>query len=314
MEILKTTPLIDGHNDLPWALRQQYGNNVYAVDLTKNLAASTKLHTDIARLRAGGVGGQFWSVYVSAAEGVHGDLGMVRPDEVVIAFSYHGETNEVNALLPSLARMGCHLIAVTAREESTLAKHAEIVLNVGVEREACPHNLAPTASTTAMMALGDALAIALMCARKFTADDFALFHPGGSLGRQLLLTVGDVMRQGPDQAVVRRTDSVEDALLVMSKAPVRGVTNVVDDDGKLVGVFTDGDLRRRLEKGGGAVLGRTVGEVMTANPTTITPDRLATEALAIMQKREFDNLCVIDETGRAVGIVDVQDLLRAGLH
>ncbi|MBI5833336.1 MAG: KpsF/GutQ family sugar-phosphate isomerase [Armatimonadetes bacterium] len=253
------------------------------------------------------------AVYVSAAEGVHGDLGMVGRGEVVLAFSYRGESDEIVALLPSLARLGTKLIAVTGRTESTLAQHAEVVLNVAVEREACPHNLAPTSSTTVMLAVGDALAMTLMRARRFGTEDYALLHPGGSLGRQLLLTVGDIMRAGGDQAMVRADQTVQEALLVMTQAPVRGVTNVVDDAGRLVGVFTDGDLRVKLEQHGAAVLAEPVSAVMGRNPTTITPDRLATEALAIMQSREFDNLCVVDGEGRAVGIVDVQDLLRAGL-
>lgn len=253
------------------------------------------------------------AVYVSAAEGVHGDLGMVGRDEVVLAFSHRGESDELVALLPSLVRLGSKIIAVTGRPSSTLAEHAHVVLNMAVEREACPHNLAPTSSTTVMLALGDALAMVLMEARQFSTADYALLHPGGSLGRQLLLTVRDVMRTGGDQAVVRAYQTVQEALLVMTHAPVRGVANVVDDDGMLVGVFTDGDLRVNLEQRGGAVLAEPVASVMGREPTTITPDRLATEALSMMQSRELDNLCVVDGFGRALGIVDVQDLLRAGL-
>jgi arabinose-5-phosphate isomerase len=253
------------------------------------------------------------AVFVSAAEGVHGDLGMIMPGEAVLAFSYRGETEEITVLLPALARLGTRLIAVTGREDSTLGRHAEVVLNVGVEREACPHNLAPTASTTAMLAVGDALAMTLMTARSFSQKDFALLHPGGSLGRRLLLTVGDVMRAGRDQAAIKIGATVQEALLVMTQAPVRGVATVVDASGKLVGVFTDGDLRVQLERRGGAVLGEPIESVMGRNPTSITPERLATEALAIMQAKEFDNLCVVDAAGQALGVVDVQDLLRAGL-
>jgi arabinose-5-phosphate isomerase len=253
------------------------------------------------------------ALFVSAAEGVHGDLGMIQRDEVVLALSYRGETEEIAALLPALARLGVRLIALTGRPDSSLGRQAEVVLDVAVEREACPHNLAPTASTTAMLAMGDALALTLMRARGFSSADYALLHPGGSLGRRLLLTVGDVMRTGRDQATVPTSASVQEALLVMTQAPVRGVANVVDADGRLVGVFTDGDLRVSLERRGGAVLGEPVANVMGRHPTTIGPERLATEALAIMQAREFDNLCVVDAQGRALGIVDVQDLLRAGL-
>lgn len=253
------------------------------------------------------------AVFLSAAEGVHGDLGVAQPGDVVLAFSYRGESEEIRALLPALVRIGCPIIAFTGRPESTLARNSRVVLDVAVEREACPHNLAPTASTTVMLALGDALAMAVMRARDFTAEDFARFHPGGSLGRRLLLTVGDVIRTGDEPHSVRADQSVQEALLVMTAAAIRGVVNVVDEAGLLVGIFTDGDLRRRLEAEGAAVLTRPMREVMSAHPTRITPDRLATEGLAVMQAREFDNISVVDHAGRAVGVLDVQDLLRAGL-
>jgi len=252
------------------------------------------------------------ALFLAAAEGLHGDLGMVARGEIVLALSYSGETEEVLRLLPSLKRLETVLVAVTARRDSTLARHSAAVLDVAVEREACPHNLAPTASTTAMLALGDALAMTLMRRRNFSAHDFALYHPGGTLGRRLLLTVGDVMRCREGQASAPAQTSVRQAIFIMTSAPVRGVLNVVDEQGKLIGVFTDGDLRRRLEKDD-AILDRSLARVMTPNPTTITPDRLATEALALMRKREFDNLPVIDSQGRAIGIIDVQDLLQAGI-
>jgi len=253
------------------------------------------------------------AIFLSAAEGVHGDLGVIQPGEVVLALSYRGESEEITALLPALVRLRTPLIAMTGRPESTLAQHSDVVLNVAVDREACPHNLAPTASTTVMLALGDALAMTVMQARQFTAEDFARIHPGGSLGRRLLLTVRDVMRSGSDHAVVGVADPVREALLVMTRSPIRGVVNVTDADGKLIGLFTDGDLRRHLEARGGAVLDEPMEAVMSRHPTTITCERLATEALAIMQAREFDNLSVVDADGRPVGVVDVQDLLRAGL-
>jgi arabinose-5-phosphate isomerase len=250
------------------------------------------------------------ALFLSPAEGVHGDLGVVLREEVVLALSYSGETEEVLGILPALKRIGVRLLAMTGQPASTLARNADIVLDVSVEREACPHNLAPTASSTAMLALGDALAIALMQARHFTADDFALFHPGGSLGRKLLLTVQDVMRSGTDHAVIEQHRPVREALWVMTASPLRGVVNVVDETGRLVGVFTDGDLRRRLERDAN-VLDRPMQEVMTRQPTVITGDKLATEALRIMQEREFDNLPVVNEQGQAVGVIDVQDLMRA---
>jgi len=250
------------------------------------------------------------ALFLSPAEGVHGDLGVVLAGEVVLALSYSGETEEVLQILPVLKRLGVQIITLTGRPESSLAQNSDVVLTVAVEREACPHNLAPTASTTAMLALGDALAIALMQAREFSAEDFAFFHPGGSLGRRLLLTVRDVMRSGTDHAVIEQHRPVQEALWVMTASPLRGVVNVVDENGLLVGVFTDGDLRRRLEQDP-QVLARPMHEVMTRTPTVITGDRLATEALRIMQEREFDNLPVVDEQGRAVGVIDVQDLMRA---
>jgi arabinose-5-phosphate isomerase len=253
------------------------------------------------------------AIFLSASEGVHGDLGMVQPGEVVLALSYRGESEEIAALLPSLVRLGSPIIAMTGRLDSSLAQHSAVVLNVAVRREACPHNLSPTASTTLMLAMGDALAMTIMKAREFSAEDFALSHPGGSLGRRLLLTVGDVMRSGSDHAVVQASQSVKEALLVMTRSPIRGVVNVVDETGRLIGLFTDGDLRKRLEQRGAELLDEPIEAHMTRNPTTIAADRLATEALAIMQDREFDNLSVADGDGRALGIVDVQDLLKAGL-
>ena len=252
------------------------------------------------------------AICLNAADGLHGDLGMVARGEIVLAMSYRGETDEVLRLLPTLKRLECTLVAMTGNPESTLAKHSVEVLDVMVPREACPHNLAPTASTTAMLAMGDALAMTLMRRRNFTAEDFALYHPGGALGRRLLLTVADVMRCREGQASVPGDATVRQAILTMTAAPVRGGANIVDEAGRLVGFFTDGDLRRHLEKGE-AILDQPVSDFMTRSPASIGPDRLATEALALLRSREFDNLPVVDDEGRAVGILDVQDLLQAGI-
>jgi arabinose-5-phosphate isomerase len=253
------------------------------------------------------------ALFLSASDGLHGDLGMVRRGEVVLALSHSGETEEVVRLLPTLKRLESLLVAMTGNRESTLAHHSVAVLDVSVEKEACPHNLAPTTSTTAMLAMGDALAMTLMRRRNFSAEDFAMYHPAGALGAlaKALLTVGKLMRCR-SHASVLETASVREALDTMSSAPVRGVANVVDADGRLVGIFTDGDLRRKLLADPG-LPERQVKEVMTEDPTVITDDRLATEALALMRKRELDNLPVVDAAGRAVGIVDVQDLLQAGI-
>ena len=251
------------------------------------------------------------SLFLHPAEGVHGDLGMVTEDDVVLALSHSGETEEVLGILPVLKRIGARIIAVTGRADSTLAKQADVVLLVEVEREACPLNLTPTASTTAMLALGDALAIAVMSGRRFTKEDFAKFHPGGTLGKRLLLRVRDIMRTGDRMAVIGEDMPVREALFAITKAQA-GATHVVDKSGRLVGIVTDGDLRRAIMRDE-KVLSRPVREIMTRNPITIRPDRLAAEALRLMRERQIDDLPVVDEEGRPVGMLDVQDLLSAGL-
>ena len=208
------------------------------------------------------------SFYLHPAEGIHGDLGMVTEGDVVIALSNSGETGEVLHILPSLRRIGAKLIAMVGNPNSTLAKNSDIVLNVGVTREACPLGLAPTSSTTAALAYGDALALALLSKRKFTASQFAVFHPGGSLGRKLLLTVEDIMHSGTENPLVKADISVQDALFVITDKGL-GAVSVVDDDNKMLGVLTDGDIRRGLSKGVD-FLKRPVTELMTASPKTIT--------------------------------------------
>ena len=227
------------------------------------------------------------SFYLHPAEGIHGDLGMVTEGDVVIALSNSGETGEVLHILPSLRRIGAKLIAMVGNPNSTLAKNSDIVLNVGVTREACPLGLAPTSSTTAALAYGDALALALLSKRKFTASQFAVFHPGGSLGRKLLLTVEDIMHSGTENPLVKADISVQDALFVITDKGL-GAVSVVDDDNKMLGVLTDGDIRRGLSKGVD-FLKRPVTELMTASPKTITKEKLAAQALHIMESnRETD--------------------------
>ena len=221
------------------------------------------------------------SFYLHPAEGIHGDLGMVTEGDVVIALSNSGETGEVLHILPSLRRIGAKLIAMVGNPNSTLAKNSDIVLNVGVTREACPLGLAPTSSTTAALAYGDALALALLSKRKFTASQFAVFHPGGSLGRKLLLTVEDIMHSGTENPLVKADISVQDALFVITDKGL-GAVSVVDDDNKMLGVLTDGDIRRGLSKGVD-FLKRPVTELMTASPKTITKEKLAAQALHIMK-------------------------------
>jgi len=251
------------------------------------------------------------SLFLHPAEGVHGDLGAITPNDVVLALSYSGETDELLAILPAIKRLGVPLIVMTGNPNSTLARAADVVLDVSVEREACPLNLAPTASTAAMLAMGDALALAAMKARRFTREDFARLHPAGALGRRLLLRVRDLMRTGERLAVVHFREPTKAAFAAITKARA-GACVVVDDEGKLCGIVTDGDLRRALLRDVN-LFNAPVTEVMTKSPKVIHPDALATEALRLMQNHQIDDLPVVDENGRPIGMLDVQDLLQAGI-
>lgn len=254
------------------------------------------------------------SFYLHPAEGIHGDLGMVTEGDVVIALSNSGETGEVLHILPSLRRIGAKLIAMVGNPNSTLAKNSDIVLNVGVTREACPLGLAPTSSTTAALAYGDALALALLSKRKFTASQFAVFHPGGSLGRKLLLTVDDIMHSGTENPLVKADISVQDALFVITDKGL-GAVSVVDDDNKMLGVLTDGDIRRGLSKGVD-FLKRPVTELMTASPKTITKEKLAAQALHIMESnrpKPITVLPVVDAENHVIGLLHMTDLVRQGV-
>ncbi len=251
------------------------------------------------------------SFYLHPTEGAHGDMGMVMKGDVILAISYSGENEELLKLLPAIKGMGLPLISMTGMAHSNMAKSSDVVLNTKINKEACPYNLAPTASTTATMALGDALAITLLLKKGFQKKDFAALHPGGMLGRKLLLRVGDIMRAGKNNPVVSRNKTVKEALLVMTASRL-GAVNVVNPQGKLVGFFTDGDLRRHLQKGED-ILFEPISTVMTRKPFTITADRLATEAARIMQERNFDNIPVVDGKNRPVGIIDERDLLAKGL-
>ncbi|QDI02863.1 KpsF/GutQ family sugar-phosphate isomerase [Xanthomonas cerealis pv. cerealis] len=247
--------------------------------------------------------------YVHPGEAGHGDLGMITDADVVLALSYSGESDEILMLLPVLKRQGNAVIAMTGRAQSTLAREADLHLDISVPAEACPLDLAPTSSTTASLALGDALAVALLDARGFTADDFARSHPAGSLGRRLLLHITDVMHGGDELPRVREDASLSEALVEMSRKRL-GMTAVVDGDGRLLGLFTDGDLRRTLDSALDVRQTR-IAEVMTRQPRTIGADQLAAEAARLMETHKINGLIVVDGAGRAVGALNIHDLLRA---
>lgn len=250
------------------------------------------------------------SHWVHPAEAIHGDLGRITKDDVVIALSNSGETEELTRLLPVIKRIGSRLIALTGNPTSTLTKHSDVILDVSVAREACSLNLAPTSSTTAMLAMGDALAVVVAERKRFKERDFALLHPGGQLGRRLLLRVGDLMRTREANPIVGEHARVRDVLLAITKARA-GCASVVDRRGRLRGIFTDGDLRRHLDSTANLVQQR-VCDVMTRNPKTISQGRLAVEALRLLQEHKIDELVVLDGRRRPVGLLDVQDLLKAG--
>ncbi|MCU7806663.1 MAG: KpsF/GutQ family sugar-phosphate isomerase [Candidatus Thiodiazotropha sp. (ex Semelilucina semeliformis)] len=249
--------------------------------------------------------------FVHPGEASHGDLGMITAQDAVLALSNSGETNELLTILPLLKRLGVPLIAMTGKLQSTLARESEVHIDVSVEKEACPLGLAPTSSTTAALVMGDALAVALLQARGFTAKDFALSHPGGSLGRRLLLHVSDIMHTGDALPVVNTNDTLHDALEMMS-AKGLGMTAVVDTEGHVAGLYTDGDLRRTLNN---PVDIHTLGvcEVMTKNCKTAPPNMLAAEALQMMDKKKINGLLVVDEEQQLVGAFNMHDLLRAGV-
>jgi len=255
------------------------------------------------------------ALFLHPAEGVHGDLGMVMRGDVVIALSNSGETEELARMLPSLKRLGIQIIALTGNRESTLAKNSDVVLDVGVKEEACPLGLAPTASTTAALAMGDALAVALLDKRGFRPEDFACFHPGGALGKRLLLRVRDLMHSGNDIPTVGEETLIKDAIFEISSKKM-GVTAVLDDAGRLVGVISDGDLRRwmeKTEKTGENLLAKKAVEIMTKNPKTANKDSLAAEAVAIMEKNSITCLIVADAQKKPEGVIHLHDLLKAGV-
>ncbi len=247
--------------------------------------------------------------FVHPTEASHGDLGMVAREDVLIALSNSGESEELMAIVPLLKRQGAKLIVMTGNPQSTLAREADVHLYAGAEKEACPLNLAPTASTTAALALGDALAVALMQAKGFTRDEFAASHPGGTLGRKLLTHVRDVMRAGKEAPGIGHTATAMEGVLEMSRGRM-GMTAVLDDHGRVLGIFTDGDLRRSLEKSVDLRSAR-ITEVMTRGPRTIGPDKLAVEAVEIMERFKVNQLLVVDQDQKLLGALNMHDLFRA---
>lgn len=251
------------------------------------------------------------SLSLHPVEALHGDLGIVSRDDVMIMISHSGESDEIKNLIPFIKRMGVPLIAITGNLKSALAAYSDVTLDAEVEKEACPFNLAPTASTTAALALGDALAVALIKQRGFQPSDFARLHPAGALGKRLLLQVSDLMRVGEANPVVKEKTPVKAVILRITAARA-GAASVVDEAGRLSGFFTDGDLRRHIETRS-EILDLPVGEVMTSDPLTISGDKLAVEALRILGERRIDEIPVINQQGEPIGMLDVQDLLKAGV-
>ena len=249
------------------------------------------------------------AMFVHPAEASHGDLGMIKSVDLVLAISNSGEVDELTVILPVVKRQGVPLIAMTGRVDSTLARHADIVIDAGVAKEACPLNLAPTASTTAQMAMGDALAVALLDARGFGSEDFARSHPGGALGRKLLTHVADVMRSGDEVPRVAPTATLSELMREMSSKGL-GATAVVDADGRAIGIFTDGDLRRQVETGGD-LRGLTAADVMHSSPRTLRADALAVEAAELMEEHRITSVLIVDPSGQLIGALTINDLMRA---
>ncbi len=255
------------------------------------------------------------ALFLHPAEGIHGDLGMVTRGDTVIALSNSGETEEISRMLPSLKRLGIKIISLTGNPESTLAKNSDIVINVGVKEEACPLGLAPTASTTATLAMGDALAVVLLDKRGFREEDFACFHPGGALGKRLLLRVRDLMHTGEAVPTVLEKTLIKDAIYEISSKKM-GVTAVVSAAGRMVGIISDGDLRRwmeKTEKTGENLLAKKAEDIMTRNPKIIQKDALAAEAVAMMENNSITCLIVASGDARPEGVIHLHDLLKAGV-
>ena len=294
---------IDRHFEAALDLMERCGDRVIVTGMGKPGLIGRKIAATLASTGTP-------SLFLHPAEAIHGDLGMVTKQDVVIAISNSGETEEITKLLSTIKKIGSKIIALTGNPKSTLARHSDVVLNVSIDNEACPWGLAPTASTAAALAMGDALAVCLAKRRGFQQEDFAFYHPGGSLGKKLV-RVKDIMRKGKAHPVVRETMTVQKALFAITAARA-GSCSVVDKSGRLIGIFTDGDLRRQLKELGPDILKRSIGRLASRRPITIQEDQLAVEALQRLRDRKIDELPVVNRSGAAVGLLDVQDLLKAG--
>jgi len=251
------------------------------------------------------------SFWLHAVEAVHGDLGRIKEDDVVFVLSYSGETEEIKNLIPFIKKIGAKIIALTGSNKSILARYSDAVIDARIRREACPLGLAPTTSTTAMLAMCDAIAVCLQKIKGFKEKDFAFFHPRGSLGRRLLLKVKDIMRKGKFNPVVSQDALVKDALVKITSSHA-GAAPVVNNQKRLVGIFTDGDLRRHLERDP-YILRRKIKDVMTKNPIVVRQEILASQALKVLEDKKIDEVPVVDKNFKVVGILDVQDLITAGI-
>ena len=249
------------------------------------------------------------AAFLNPVEALHGDLGMLSSKDLVIALSYSGETDELIPLMPAVKRFGVKVVAITGSADSRLAEWADLTVPMPIPQEACPFKLAPTTSTTALLALGDALAIVLLKAQGFSKEQYGMFHPGGSIGRAVTLRVKDIMRSGDRLALVPKGLSVSDTLVRMTETRSGSVV-VVDGDNKLLGIFTDGDFRRHVQEDMANLLSQSIGSVMTLNPTTICAEAMAVALMKILEERHIDDIPVLDEEGKVVGLIDIQDLPR----
>ncbi len=278
------------------------GGKIVVTGIGKNLPIAEKISATLASTGS-------TSVVLNPVQAMHGDLGILRPEDALLALSYSGESEEIINLLPLVRRNGLKIVALTGCPDSALGRHSDVVIPISVDREACPFNMAPTASTTVTLAVGDALAIVLLEMRGFNRDDYAKLHPSGAIGRALLLRVGDIMRTGERLASAPSGVPVRDVLLAMTNAR-SGSAGIIDDDGRLLGIFTDGDLRRQLSKRPG-VMNDRIDDVMIRNPICITPEALAVDVLKLFETHKIDDILVVDRvSGKLVGAIDVQDLPR----